>query len=292
MSNILEITGLNKKYKDFLLNDISFSLPRGYICGMIGPNGAGKTTIIKLIMNLIRRDSGEIKVFGLDNITNEVEIKSKIGFVYDSPDFYSDAKLSSIKSIVAPFYTEWNDDKFAELAKSFDLPLGKKFKSLSQGMKMKFWLAIALSHNADLILLDEPTAGLDPVFRREFLEILSDIIQDENKSILFSTHITSDLDRIADYITFIMDGCLVFSKTKEEVFDNWGVVKGSDEILKPEHKSIIKGYKKTNFGVEALTSDISAAQQIFTGNTVFEKITLEDIMFYMKKNSLQKDNIK
>lgn len=283
MENILEIENLQKNYKNFKLNDISFSLPYGYICGMIGPNGAGKTTIIKTIMNLIPRNGGVINVFGKDNIMFEVEIKSKIGFVYDTPDFYPDSKLKTIKSIVAPFYKEWDEKKFSDFMDNFKLPLNEKFKTLSAGMKMKFWLAVALSHNADLILLDEPTSGLDPVFRREFLELLSGIIQDEKKSVLFSTHITSDLDRIADYITFIMDGKLVFSKTKDEITENWGVVKGGEEILKDEYKLIIKGFRKNKFGVEALTSDLKTAKEAFNRETVFEKASLEDIMFYINK---------
>ena len=242
MENILEINDLQKNYKNFSLNNITFSLPAGYICGMIGPNGAGKTTIIKAIMNLIPRDGGTINVFGMDNIINEVDIKARIGFVYDNPDFYQDSKLKTIRSVVAPFYKQWDNNKFSDFMDSFQLPLNQKFKTLSQGMKMKFWLAIALSHNADLILLDEPTSGLDPVFRREFLEMLSEIIQDEKKSVLFSTHITSDLERIADYITFIMNGNLVFSKPKDEILEEWGIVKGGDELLNNEYKKFHKGF--------------------------------------------------
>lgn len=283
MENIIEIKNLKKTYKNFAIDNLSFSLPRGYICGMIGPNGAGKTTIIKSIMNLIPRNGGSIDVFGLDNVINEVEIKARIGFVYDNPDFYSDSKLKTIKAIVAPFYKDWDEEKFGKFIESFQLPLNQKFKTLSQGMKMKFWLAVALSHNADLILLDEPTSGLDPVFRREFLEILSEIIQDENKSVLFSTHITSDLERIADYITFILNGSLIFSKPKDEVLEEWGIVKGGNELTDAKYKSFIKGYKKTSFGVEALTSNIKTAKSHFNSDTVFEKATLEDIMFYMSR---------
>lgn len=283
MENIVEIKNLSKNYKNFSLKNISFTLPCGYICGMIGPNGAGKTTIIKSIMNLIPRDGGTIDVFGMDNVINEVEIKARIGFVYDNPDFYQDSKLKTIKAIVAPFYKKWDEEKFAGFMDTFKLPLNQKFKTLSQGMKMKFWLSVALSHNADLILLDEPTSGLDPVFRREFLEILSEIIQDENKSVLFSTHITSDLERIADYITFIMNGELIFSKPKDEVLEEWGIIKGGNDIIDDKYKEIIKGYKKTNFGIEALTSDIKTARKFFNSTTVFEKASLEDIMFYMSR---------
>jgi len=283
MENILEIKNLNKQYDGFSLSDISFSLPRGYICGLIGPNGSGKTTIIKLIMNIIPKDDGSIKVFGLDNEADEVEVKSRIGFVHDTPDFYKESKLKIIKEIVAPFYIEWSDEKFMGYIDKFELPLKKKFSSLSLGMKMKFWLAIALSHNAELILLDEPTSGLDPVFRREFLEMLSDIIQDERKSVLFSTHITSDLDRIADYITFIKNGKLVFSKTKDEIFDNYGVIKGGDEITNAKYENSICGYKKTSLGVDALTNNIQGIKTSLGDKAIYEKATLEDIMYYTDK---------
>jgi ABC-2 type transport system ATP-binding protein len=283
MENILELNSVSKHYKSFTLDNVSFTIPAGYIAGMIGPNGAGKTTIIKLMMNLIRKDGGEIKVFGKDNIEHEEEIKSRIGFVYDEPNFYYDLKLNELKNVVALFYKEWSDTTFAELADKFELPLKKRFKKLSHGFKMKFWLAVALSHNADLIILDEPTSGLDPVFRRELLDHLSGIIQDENKSVLFSTHITSDLERIADYIIFIMNGKIVFSTTKDEILEKWGVVKAGSEILNEENMGLFKGIKTSNFGIEALTDDINEAQKRFNSSCVIEKATLEDIMFFMKK---------
>jgi ABC-2 type transport system ATP-binding protein len=283
MENILELNSVSKHYKGFTLDNVSFTIPAGYIAGMIGPNGAGKTTIIKLMMNLIRKDGGEIKVFGKDNIEHEEEIKSRIGFVYDEPNFYYDLKLNELKNVVALFYKEWSDTTFAELADKFELPLKKRFKKLSHGFKMKFWLAVALSHNADLIILDEPTSGLDPVFRRELLDHMSGIIQDENKSVLFSTHITSDLERIADYIIFIMNGKIVFSTTKDEILEKWGVVKAGSEILNEENRGLFKGIKTSNFGIEALTDDINEAQKRFNSSCVIEKATLEDIMFFMKK---------
>jgi len=264
MENILELNSVTKHYKGFTLDNVSLTIPAGFIAGMIGPNGAGKTTIIKLIMNLIRRDGGKIKVFGDDNLESEEKIKSRIGFVYDEPNFYNDLKLNDLKNVVAPFYKEWSDTKFVELADKFELPLKKRFKKLSHGFKMKFWLAIALSHNADLIILDEPTAGLDPVFRRELLEHLSGIIQDENKSVLFSTHITSDLERIADYIIFIMNGEVVFSTTKDEILEKWGIVKTGDEALVEKNKELFKGIKKSSYGIEALTYDINEAEKRLT----------------------------
>ena len=224
MEYAIEIQGLKKKYKGFFLDDVSFNVPQGYIMGLIGPNGAGKTTIIKLIMNLIKRNAGEIRVFGKDNIQHEAEIKARIGFVYDVPPFFEDVRLKDLKSAIAPFYVKWNDKIFLKIAEEFDLNLEKKFKKVSHGMKMKFALALALSHEADLILMDEPTAGLDPVFRFELLDRLSALIQDEKKTVLFSTHITSDLERIADFITFINDGHIIFSTDKDDILDNWNLL--------------------------------------------------------------------
>ncbi|MDQ1353611.1 MAG: type transport system ATP-binding protein, partial [Acidobacteriota bacterium] len=176
MENILEIKSLRKEYKGFTLNDISFALPYGYIMGLIGPNGAGKTTTIKLIMNLLRRNNGEIKIFGKDNREHEMEIKSRIGFVYDTPTFYEHLTLKQMKTIIAPFYKSWDEAMFQRYMKEFELSLKAKVRTLSRGMHMKFALALALSHHAELIIMDEPTSGLDPVFRRELLDILSALI--------------------------------------------------------------------------------------------------------------------
>ena len=283
MQNILEIKNVSKDYGDFKLKDVSFSLPQGYIMGLIGPNGAGKTTIIKLILNLLRRDGGDIKVFGLDNVNDEAAVKSRIGFVHDTPYFYEPLTLNSIKATVASFYKDWEDAIFYRLLREFDLPARKPFRKLSRGMKMKFALAVALSHHADFIILDEPTSGLDPVFRRELLARLSALIQDEKKSVLFSTHITSDLERIADYITFIHNGRIVFSAAKDEVLEKWAVVKAGNNFLNDDNRKFFKGIRKREFGFEALTSDATEARRRFAGKAVIEKASLEDIMYYMTR---------
>lgn len=283
MQNILEIKNLSKDYGDFKLKDVSFSLPQGFIMGLIGPNGAGKTTIIKLILNLLHRDEGEIKVFGLDNVDEETTVKGRIGFVHDTPYFCEPLTLKSLKATVAPFYKDWDDGVFYRLLREFDLPARKPFRKLSRGMKMKFALAVALSHHADFIILDEPTSGLDPVFRRELLARLSALIQDEKKSVLFSTHITSDLERIADYITFIHDGRIVFSKAKDEVLEKWAVVKGGNDLLNEDSRTFFKGIRKREFGFEALTADTAEARRRFAGKAVIEKASLEDIMYFMTR---------
>lgn len=280
MDKILEISNLRKEYKDFTLNDINFQLERGYIMGFIGPNGAGKSTTIKLIMNLLHKNGGEVKIFGMDNVKNEKEIKDKIGFVYDENYYYEELSMDKMKKIIAPFYSKWDENAFNKYMKEFDLDPKKKIKALSKGMKMKFSLAIALSHNAELIIMDEPTSGLDPIFRHEILDILYSLIQDESKSVFFSTHITTDLEKIADYITFINNGNIVFSKSKEEILDTYGLVKGGLEILNSSTKSEFIGIHENHFGFEALTDNIPKIKKLFKTNVIIEKPSLEDIMVY------------
>ncbi|AWZ47482.1 ABC transporter ATP-binding protein [Hathewaya limosa] len=278
MDNIIEVKNLCKNYKDFKLDNVSFSLERGYVMGFIGTNGAGKSTTIKAMMNLIKRNSGDIKLFGLDNIKDEVQIKDKIGFVYDENFYCEELNIENMKALVKPFYSKWNEDTFKKYLKLFDLDPKKKIRKLSKGMKTKFSLAIALSHEAELIIMDEPTAGLDPVFRREILEILHDLIEDENKGIFFSTHITSDLEKIADYITFIENGKIVFSKSKEEIDDNYCMVRGNKGDIHRLDKSLLIGYKENAFGFEALTKKKRVVNELLGNSVIIEKASLEDIM--------------
>jgi ABC-2 type transport system ATP-binding protein len=281
MENVIEVESLAKEYTGFRLKDISFSIPKGYITGLVGPNGAGKTTIIKLIMNLITRQGGTIKVFGLDNLEHDVEIKDRIGFVYDTPYFYEDQDLRTLVSTIGPFYSKWDNKKFSSLLERFGLSPRKKFMSLSKGMKTKFALALALSHDADWIILDEPTAGLDPLFRREFLDMLTEIIQNEEKSVLFSTHITSDLDRAADYTVIIDNGEILCSLWKDEMQEKWGVVKGREDFITPKNKMLFKGWRKHPHGFEALTSDVPHVRQLLAGSVLIEHPTLEDLLYFM-----------
>jgi ABC-2 type transport system ATP-binding protein len=285
MDNAIEIKGLRKEYKGFKLDDVTFTVPQGYIMGLIGPNGAGKTTVVKLIMNLIRRDAGEVCVFGMDNLRHEPEIKSRIGFVYDAPHFPEDLRLETIASAVSAFYRKWDEGQFRGLLEEFQLRPRQVFKKLSHGMKMKFSLAIALAHDADLILMDEPTAGLDPVFRFELLTKLRALIQDERKTVLFSSHITSDLERVADFVTFIHEGRVVFSATKDEVIETWGVVRSAGDGLSPGDVPGARGFRRTEHRFEVLTSDIAAARRALLPGAVFDKASLEDIMFFISKGN-------
>ena len=287
---MLEINNLSKEFfMGFKLDNITFDLEPGYIMGLIGPNGAGKSTLIKLIMNLIKKDSGEIKIFGKDHIKFEKEIKDRIGFVYDESVFYENLSIEDMKNIIAPFYSKWDDIAFYDYLKKFDLGPLYIIKKLSKGMKMKFALSLALSHHAELIIMDEPTAGLDPIFRRELLDVLYDVVQDENKSIIFSTHITTDLDRIADYITYIKKGKLVFSDSKDEIMSTYKVVKGDTKDLNDNLRRKFLGLRETNIGFEGLTDNIEVIKNEIS-NLVVERPTLEDIMYYTRGQDNDKSN--
>ncbi len=285
MEPILEVNNLKKDFQDFSLKGISFSLQRGYIMGFIGPNGAGKSTTIKLILNLLKRDDGEIKVFGLDNLQNEKEIKNRIGFVLSENNFYDELTVAETRRIIAPIYRDWDQNVFQQYLSDFALPANKKVGELSGGMKMKLSLAFALSHHAELLILDEPTSGLDPIVRSELLEILSTIIQDEQKSVFFSTHITSDLDKNADYITFINDGELVLSSPKDDLIENYGLVRGAKELLTDEARDYFIGVKENKFGFEGLVEDKHFAEEFFDGRVVIEKPGLEEIMIYFTRGN-------
>ncbi|NLC67812.1 MAG: ABC transporter ATP-binding protein [Clostridiaceae bacterium] len=280
---ILEIKELKKEFSGFSLKNIGFSMEKGCIMGFIGPNGAGKTTTIKLIMNLLKKDGGEIKVFGLDNVKHEKEIKNRIGFVYDENCFYEELSLDEMKRVIAPYYKDWDEGAFEEYLRRFSLPRNKKIKELSRGMKMKYALAIALSHKAELLIMDEPTSGLDPLVRSELLEVLADVVQDEDKGVFFSTHITSDLEKIADYITFINNGSIVFSGAKDEILDNYGMVKGPTELLDAYTRKHFIGVKESSFGFEGLVSDKRNARKVFGDKVIIEKPTLDDIMVYISR---------
>lgn len=277
MSNsVVEVRNLKKSYKNFNL-DVSFDIPKGYIMGFIGENGAGKTTTLKCLMNAINKESGDIKIFGLNYKENEVEIKDRIGFVNAEFDYFQSFKLEKIKKIIAPFYSKWNDEVFNNYIDRFELDLKQKYMKLSTGMKMKFSLALALSHNAELLILDEPTSGLDPVFRDKFLDILLAEVQDENKSVIFSSHITSDLEKIADYITFIQKGKIIFSEEKYELMEKYSVVKG-DTSISGDFENLFQGIKKSKYGFEAITNNKKEVQAILGNSVAYETPTLDKIM--------------
>ena len=275
--DILKVENLSKSYDDFTLENVGFNLPKGSIMGLVGENGAGKTTIIKLILNLIKRESGYIKVFGLDNIENEQQIKEKIGVVLDESYFHDNLRAKDISLIMDNIYSNWDKSVFLYYLKKFKLPLDKIVKDFSKGMKMKLSIAVALSHDPQFLILDEPTSGLDPIVRSEILDIFMEFIQDEEKSILFSTHITSDLDKIADYITFIHNGAIIFSESKDDMINNFGIIKCGKEDFNKIDKVDIVGYRKSQFGYEVLINNMQRNRSKYD-KYIIDSASLEDIM--------------
>lgn len=287
MENVIEIQNVHKSFEGFQLKDLTLTVKKGFVTGFIGGNGVGKSTTIKLIMNLLQPDSGTISVFGLNYKEHEKEIKQRIGFVYDENVFYDHLTLAEMKEIVKRSYVNWDDHLFNDYVKTFNLPLTKKIKSFSKGMMMKASLSIALSHHAELIIMDEPTSGLDPIFRRELLDILHQLMQDGTKTIFFSTHITTDLDTIADYITFIHQGEHIFTKELYQIEEEYAIVKGGLDLLDRETEKEFISIRKSNYGFEALTANKARTEEVFGEMVLIEKPTLEDIMYYTKKGAEQ-----
>ena len=280
MDPILSVHGLGKSYPGFSLERVGFSLPRGYVMGLVGPNGAGKTTTLKAILGLLRPDAGEIRVAGLDPRLDGAAVRSRIGFVHDDPRFHRHVTLAATARIVSRFYPNWDEAAFRRLAGEFELPLSKRFGELSRGNRTKFALALALCHGAELLVMDEPTSGLDPVFRRELLDILLEILGDARASILFSTHITADLDRIADYVTLLQEGRVVFSAAKDEILDGWGLVKGGLELLDSLPDGLFRGVQRGPHGFEAVTDDAAAVRRRLGDAVIVERPGLDDIVLF------------
>ena len=282
MENILEIKNLSKKYNGFELKNVSIELPKGMIMGFIGENGAGKTTTIKSILNVINRDSGEIKIFGLDNKENERKIKEDIGVVLDDSFLSEYLNPSDLNKIMKNIYKNWDEKLYFKYIEDFKLPKEKISKEYSSGMKMKLKIAVALAHHPRLLILDEPTSGLDPVARNEILDIFQEFIQDEEHGIFVSSHITSDLEHIADYITFINNGEIIFTKTRDELLENYGIVKCSEEQFKKIDKKDYIKYKKNRYEYDVLIENKYEFKKKYD-ISVIDKPSLEDILLiYIK----------
>ena len=283
MNNALTVRGLNKTYNAFTLKNVSFELPKGYIMGFIGQNGAGKTTTIKSVLNMINYDSGDIKIFGTDAKEKNAEINEQIGVVMDSPFYVDDWTAVDVEKAISPFYRHWDGTKYYKLLDTFSVDKKKKIKELSRGMKVKLMIAVALSHDAKLLILDEPTSGLDPVARDELCDILADFVTDENRSVLFSTHITSDLEKIADYITFILDGRIVYSGLKENLFEKYVMVKGGLGDISAEQKKGIIGLREHGTGFEGLAE--LEKLSILPKNLLTVPVTLDEIIIFFNKGA-------
>lgn len=276
----LEIRNLSKSFGGFALRNVSFALPKGYIMGLIGPNGSGKTTTIQLILNMLRRDSGTIQVLGRDILAQEQAIKASLGVVFDSSCFSDDWQAAQVEQAISPFYANWNRDTFAQLLRKFHIDPARRGRELSRGMQMKLMLACAFSYDAKLLILDEPTSGLDPVSRDELLSILAAYIEDGEHSVLFSTHITEDLERAADYITYLRYGELVFSGSKEEFVNGFRMAKGGREELTPELRSRAAGIRTFSTGFEAL---IRAQDAAAFSHLEIEPASIDEIVVFTSK---------
>ena len=277
--NAIEIQGLTKKYDGFTLDNISFNVPKGSIMGFIGQNGAGKTTTIRSLLNIIKTDSGSIKLLGMDHIKDEYEIKEHISAVFDELPFHDDLNAKTLSYIMKSIYKDWDNAKFREYLERFSLPEKKKFGKFSKGMKMKLQIAAALSHNARLLVMDEATTGLDPVVRNEILDIFLEYLQDENNSILMSSHITTDLEKVADSVTFIDKGKLLITGYKDDILESHGVIKCTKKDYADIDPSDILSARTSDFGVSAMVSDKASAMRKYSG-LVIDNTTLEEIMLF------------
>lgn len=279
MSNVIEIFNLRKQYKNFLLDNISFSVPGNFVCGFIGENGAGKTTTLKLILGMVLKDGGCIKLFGKP--ADDVSLKEDIGVLFEQPYYQEDWTPIDVEKAMRPFYKKWNSTAFHQYLERFSLDPKQKYKTMSRGMKMKLGIAVTFAHDAKLLLLDEPTSGLDPVGRDEMLEIFRDYMVEEGRTIFFSTHITSDLEKIADYITYIQKGRILYSGLKDELIEKYCLVRGCKGDLPQSKRNQIFGLREHPGGFDGMIElkDIAG----FPGSVITETVSLDDIMVRMSK---------
>lgn len=276
--NAIEIKGLSKSYKGFKLDNINLTLPSGYILGLIGENGAGKTTVIKLIMDMLKRDGGEITVLGKDNQDNFRLTKEDIGVVLDEVGFNECFTAAQIGKVMASIYKNWDNNQYYDFLKKLSLPENKKFRDFSRGMKMKLGIAVAMSHNAKLLILDEATNGLDPVVRDEITDLFLEFTRDENHSILISSHIVSDLEKLCDYIAFLHKGRIMLYEEKDILKEKYALIRCTNEQLDELNQSAIIGRKETNYYTEAIVK----RDEIPTGFEI-SPVTIEELFLFMIK---------
>ncbi|HEZ7986441.1 MAG TPA: ABC transporter ATP-binding protein [Ruminococcus sp.] len=277
--NAIEIRNVTKKYDGFTLKNVSFNVPKGSIMGFIGQNGAGKTTTIRSLLNIIPINEGEIKLLGLDHVKNEYEIKERIAVVFDELPFHDAFNAAQMSKIFKGIYKKWDNNTYLNYLERFQLPQKKKIGKFSKGMKMKLQIACALSHGAELLIMDEATTGLDPVVRSEILDIFLEYLQDESHSILMSSHITSDLEKIADSVTFIDRGEILVSGYKDDILENHGIIKCSRKDYKEISPSDFISARLNDFGAEVMVADKQAISRKYPG-LVIDSVSLEDIMVY------------
>lgn len=285
MDKVLELKNVTKDYGDFKLDGVNLSVTKGGICGFIGQNGAGKTTTISLILDIIKKDAGTIKVFGEDMTENSIALKERIGVVFDEMGYHDFLTATQINKIMGNIYKNWNEKVFFQYLERFGLPKKKRCGAFSRGMRMKLQIAVALSHCAELLIMDEPTSGLDPIVRSEMLQIFQEFVMDENHTILLSSHITSDLERIADEVVFINKGKIILAGNKDELLETHGLMKCKKNDLASIDKSDIIAIRPSAFCTEVLVADREACERKYP-KVVMEQTNLEEIMvFYVNRGS-------
>lgn len=282
MTNILTLENVNKKYgkSNFSIRNISFSLPEGSILGFIGENGSGKSTTMNCILNVLRKDSGKIEIFGKEMSDEDTDIRENIGVVYDSNNFPEHLTAEQLADIFEKIYSKWDNACFEEYMQRFSLPKSQKIKTYSRGMSMKLAIAVALSHESKLLILDEATSGLDPIMRDEILDVLLEFVKQENHSILLSSHITSDLEKIADYIVFIHDGEIILNKTKDELIYEYGVIRCSENDFTCIATEDILSYMKKDYQIDVLVSDRKLMKKKYK-NLIVDNVSLDEMMLLM-----------
>lgn len=284
MNNILELQQVSKTFlkSNFTLEDVTFSLPYGSILGFVGENGAGKTTTIGCILNTIKKDSGTIKLFGQEMLDADTSLREKIGVVYDGDNFPAYWTAKQLSDVMEGLYTQWDNSLFQKYLEDFHLPMKQKMKHYSKGMTMKLAIAAALAHHPELLILDEATSGLDPVMRDEMLDVFLEFVQEENHSILLSSHITSDLEKVADYITFIHNGKLIMTASKNDLAYNYAVMRCKEsQFLALDQKDIL-AYRKRDFQIDVLVSNGKDAQKKYKG-IVIDHVSVDEIMLLLVK---------
>lgn len=282
--NVIEINNLKKSMGDFKLNIEKLEIKEGFVTGIIGTNGAGKTTLMKLIMNILNQEDGSIKIFGEGFNKDKKHIKELIGYLGHDTLYPEDFTLEDIKSTIGVFYKNWDEKLFNYYTEEFDLNLNDKYKDLSKGLKVKFDLLMTLSYHPKLIILDEPTANLDPIFRSEFLQVLQLQMEKDLSTVLYCTHITSDLDKIGDYFVVMDKGEIIFNEDSENIRNNYTIVKGAKELLNEETKKVFQQIVENKFGFRGISNNKKDAQDIFGKEVLYEIPKIEDILIFSKGN--------